>query len=76
MNEGSSAKKITGNLTCPKCNHKQSMEIPTSSCLAFYKCEKCSNIISANKSCCVFCDYGDKKCPSADKHPKQSSVTN
>jgi len=62
--------KITGNLTCPKCGYKQNMEIPTSSCIAFYKCEKCSNTINANKSCCIFCDYGDRKCPAADKHFK------
>jgi hypothetical protein len=57
-----------GNVTCPKCSHIQPMEIPTNSCQAFYKCEGCNETISAEKSCCVFCDYGDQKCPVASIH--------
>lgn len=62
--------KIIGNLTCPKCNHQQPFEIPAKSCQAFYKCSGCNRIIQAQKSCCVFCDYGDRKCPVAEKHKK------
>jgi len=62
--------KLVGNVTCPKCGHKQPMEIPISSCQAFYKCEGCGKTISAKKSCCVFCDYGDRKCPVAEEHQK------
>lgn len=54
--------KNIGTLTCPKCGHKQTMEIPVDSCIPFYKCEECGEIIEA-KSCCVFCDYADKPCP-------------
>jgi hypothetical protein len=61
-------KKLIGNITCPECKNTQSMEIPTNSCLAFYKCDGCKKTISAKKSCCVFCDYGDKKCPVAEGH--------
>ncbi|MBI3032960.1 hypothetical protein HYY69_05790 [Candidatus Woesearchaeota archaeon] len=60
--------KTKGTLTCPTCKHKQSIEIPTSSCLAFYQCKGCNKIIPAEKSCCVFCDYGDRKCPVAKEH--------
>ena len=59
---------IIGNVTCPKCGHKQPIEIPTNKCQAFYKCEKCGKLIKAEKSCCVFCDYGDRKCPVAEQH--------
>jgi len=52
-----------GIITCPECRHKQEMKIPVNSCVPFYKCDNCKKIISAKKSCCVFCDYGDKKCP-------------
>jgi hypothetical protein len=58
---------MIGNITCPECEHKQPMNIPDKSCQAFYKCESCEKIISAKKSCCVFCDYGDRKCPIAEK---------
>ncbi len=63
-------KKIVGNITCPECGHKQLMEIPTSLCIAFYKCDKCGKTIYSKKSCCVFCDYGDRKCPAAEEHKK------
>lgn len=63
-------KKIVGNVICPQCKHKQSLELPRSSCQVFYKCRGCNQIISARKSCCIFCDYGDKKCPVAKTHKK------
>ncbi len=59
-----------GKVTCPGCRHIQPMKIPTKSCQAFYKCKSCKKIIAAKKSCCVFCDYGDRKCPSAEAHQK------
>lgn len=61
-------KELIGNITCPKCRHVQQMTIPMNSCQAFYKCDGCSEMIQAQKSCCVFCDYGDKKCPVAEEH--------
>ncbi|MEM3127341.1 MAG: GDCCVxC domain-containing (seleno)protein [Candidatus Woesearchaeota archaeon] len=54
-------------LTCPECNHKQKMEIPKTSCQAFYTCNGCGETIKATKGCCIFCDYGDKPCPVAHK---------
>ena len=59
-----------GKVTCPKCGHKQRMEIPSISCQAFYKCDGCGKTIAAQKSCCVFCDYSDRKCPVAEEHKK------
>ncbi len=60
------AEKLIGTLTCPECGHKQEMEIPQTTCQAFYDCEGCKKQIKPTKSCCVFCDYGDKKCPIAE----------
>lgn len=65
-----SKEKLMGNITCPKCGNVQPMEVPTTSCQAFYKCEGCKEIISAQKSCCVFCDFGDRMCPVAAEHKK------
>ncbi len=60
--------KNIGVLTCPKCGHKQEMEIPTKSCIPFYECGRCSKMIKAKEgSCCVFCDYGDRPCPVGHK---------
>ncbi|MBI4287460.1 MAG: hypothetical protein HY671_03395 [Chloroflexi bacterium] len=54
-----------GVLTCPRCGHKQEQEIPVVACIPFYECQGCRELISAEKSCCVFCDYGDRPCPAA-----------
>lgn len=59
--------KNIGTLTCPECGSKQKMEIPTNSCVPFYKCNGCEKMVSAKKSCCVFCDYADKSCPVGHK---------
>jgi len=59
---------MKGNLICPKCGHKQGMIIPAKKCIPFYKCSSCKKIIVAKKNCCVFCDYGDRKCPVSSKH--------
>ncbi len=51
-------------LTCPLCAAVQAAEIPTGSCMPFYKCQKCNKLIKAKDGdCCVFCSYGNKKCP-------------
>lgn len=51
-------------ITCPSCEHKQTIEIFTDRCLPFYKCDGCHKIINAKEdSCCVVCDYSDDKCP-------------
>ena len=56
--------KDIATLTCPKCGHKQKGEIPTTSCVPFYVCEGCGEMIKAQgDDCCVFCSYADKLCP-------------
>ncbi|HLD81033.1 MAG TPA: GDCCVxC domain-containing (seleno)protein [archaeon] len=57
------AGKSTGVLTCPKCGGRQEMEIPEGKCIPFYKCGSCGEVVEAKDKCCVFCDYGDRKCP-------------
>ncbi len=54
------------NIRCPYCECVQEIEIPTSSCLAFYICENCAKMVSVPKdsqNCCVICEYSDTKCP-------------
>lgn len=52
-------------LTCPECGHKQTEVLPTEYCLLSYTCEKCNRSFHPKDGdCCVFCSFGDHKCPS------------
>lgn len=51
-------------LSCPRCRHKKTEEMPVDACVYFYECEKCKSLLKPREGdCCVFCSYGDKKCP-------------
>lgn len=55
----------TSEITCPKCGHKKVEVLPTEVCQLVYKCEKCGEVMHPKDGdCCVFCTYGDHKCPS------------
>lgn len=55
---------MRGVITCPYCGGKQEVDIPTNACLPFLKCSECGAMIAAKEGqCCVFCSYGDRKCP-------------
>ena len=59
-------KKIQLNsiITCPECGFSKEETMPTDSCLVFYECSKCGQILKPTKGeCCVFCSYGSVKCP-------------
>lgn len=57
-------------LTCPKCQAKQEVEMPTDACQHFYKCQSCGEMLKPKEGdCCVFCSYANTKCP-----PKQMEV--
>nr|WP_280804674.1 GDCCVxC domain-containing (seleno)protein [Aurantimicrobium minutum] len=52
-------------LTCPNCGEKNAREMPTDSCEYFWTCEKCGQRITPLPGdCCVYCSYGERKCPS------------
>lgn len=58
-------KSGTSEITCPKCGHKKVEILPTEVCQLVYKCEKCGEVMHPKDGdCCVFCTYGDHKCPS------------
>ncbi len=58
-------------ITCPKCGHKKLETLPTDVCQLSYTCDVCGVVLHPkNGDCCVFCTYGDHKCPS-----KQTSAT-
>lgn len=52
-------------LTCPKCAHKKTENMPTNACQWFYECEQCHTLLKPKPGdCCVYCSYGSVKCPS------------
>lgn len=51
-------------ITCPNCGHQKSEIMPTDSCVFFYECEHCHELLKPMAGdCCVFCSYGSVKCP-------------
>ncbi|HMS63792.1 MAG TPA: GDCCVxC domain-containing (seleno)protein [Ignavibacteria bacterium] len=56
-------------LICPKCDFAVVLEMPTNSCLFFYQCENCKTILKPLPGdCCVFCSFGNVKCPSVQQN--------
>jgi hypothetical protein len=55
----------TSEITCPKCGFKKTEILPTKVCQLVWKCDKCgTESHPKDGDCCVFCSYGDHKCPS------------
>ena len=57
-------------LTCPKCGHAQTTDMPTNACQFFYECVNCKTVLRPKgEDCCVFCSYADTKCPMKQAEP-------
>lgn len=57
----------TSTITCPHCGHKKTETMAADKCIMQYTCESCKKVIKHKKGdCCVFCSYGDVKCPTAE----------
>lgn len=55
----------TSVITCPKCGFKKTETMPTDVCQLKYTCTNCQVVLHPKDGdCCVFCTYGDHKCPS------------
>lgn len=51
-------------LVCPQCGHLEKEEMPEDACQFFYECRGCGELLRPLPGdCCVFCSYGDVKCP-------------
>jgi hypothetical protein len=51
-------------LTCPECDYKEKLEMPTDACLWFHQCSHCQELLKPKQGdCCVFCSYGSVPCP-------------
>ncbi|RIH92476.1 GDCCVxC domain-containing (seleno)protein [Meiothermus granaticius] len=55
---------LKSTLTCPACGFKQTETMPTEACVRLYECPSCHTWLRPKAGdCCVFCSYGDVKCP-------------
>lgn len=51
-------------LTCPICGHRSTDTMPTEACQFFYDCKGCGSLLKPLQGdCCVYCSFGDVKCP-------------
>jgi hypothetical protein len=55
---------LESEITCPECSYQQTETMPTDSCVFFYECPNCKAFLKPKPGdCCVFCSYGNVKCP-------------
>ena len=51
-------------ITCPKCRHQATEQMPEDACRFFYNCKGCGERLRPLPGhCCVFCSYGSVRCP-------------
>lgn len=61
---------LESEITCPKCGFKHVETMPIGACQFFYECKACKAVLRPKPGdCCVFCSFGNVKCP-----PKQTSA--
>ena len=59
-------------IQCPECGFKKEEVMPTDFCQYFYECTNCKTRIKAKHGdCCVYCSYGNVKCPSKQNENKE-----
>ncbi|HLA09872.1 MAG TPA: GDCCVxC domain-containing (seleno)protein [Pyrinomonadaceae bacterium] len=55
---------LKSTITCPECGFRSTETMPTDACIFFYECLGCNVLLKPHPGdCCVFCSYGDEKCP-------------
>ena len=61
--------EVRSTITCPACGHHEAEIMAEDACQYFYKCKACEVVMRPIKGdCCVFCSYGDVKCPTAQRN--------
>ncbi|MBY0422146.1 MAG: GDCCVxC domain-containing (seleno)protein [Parvularculaceae bacterium] len=61
---------LRSRIVCPHCGNATVESMPEDACQYFYDCTNCGVVMKPLPGdCCVFCSYGDVKCPpvQADK---------
>ncbi len=63
--------ELLSTVVCPGCGHHESEQMHEDACQYFYKCKACGVVMRPIKGdCCVFCSYGDVKCPTAQRNAR------
>ncbi len=63
--------EMRSTITCPVCGHRHSEIMPEDAIQYFYKCGGCGSVVKPKRgACCVFCSYGNVKCPTAQMHTR------
>jgi hypothetical protein len=58
----------TATITCPSCGFDETLTMPEDACQFLYRCSACAAVSRPLAGdCCVFCSYGDVKCPPAQR---------
>jgi hypothetical protein len=56
--------ELTVTITCPTCAKRTVETMPTDRCVIYYECGACGSVIKPKAGdCCVYCSYGDRRCP-------------
>lgn len=56
---------LQSTITCPNCRFEKEETMPVDACVYFYECQNCKMLIKPLQGdCCVFCSFGNVKCPS------------
>ncbi|PWI49307.1 hypothetical protein CEE45_01875 [Candidatus Heimdallarchaeota archaeon B3_Heim] len=59
---------LNSTVTCSTCGHENMVVMPEDSCQLVYTCPECDSVLGPKSGdCCVFCSYGDMKCPPMQK---------
>ncbi|WP_247296452.1 GDCCVxC domain-containing (seleno)protein [Bradyrhizobium sp. 87] len=62
---------LNSTITCPKCGHAAAEVMPTDACQFFYDCKGCGERLKPLPGdCCVFCSFGNVRCPSVQENGK------
>lgn len=62
--------ELESTITCPQCGHRSKDCMPTDACQYFYDCAECGAVLRPKPGdCCVYCSYGDVKCPPMQSEP-------
>ena len=60
--------QLESTITCPNCLHQSNEKMPIEYCQYFWECQICKNQVKPKTGdCCVYCSYGNIKCPSIQK---------
>ncbi|HEY8260431.1 MAG TPA: GDCCVxC domain-containing (seleno)protein [Methylosinus sp.] len=63
-------------ITCPNCGHRTAETMPTDACQFFHECRGCGVLLKPRAGdCCVFCSYGDERCPPSQDAKEHGRAT-